>query len=220
MRSRLTTAERRNQILTAASRLIRENGYHVVGMRDIAEAVGIRGPSLYKHFDSKIAILEAIVESVTTDFIEERIDALVSGAPVAPQLRALVVEQLIYLAANGDALTVADHDLLALPEESVLRIQGQRRRYQRAITTLIKEGVESRELSSSDPNLAGYAFFDMINGAVRWFRPRGDLERYQLAERYSHIIVDDMLGPVREVAPAVRIGLGIEPVSVYDSSGS
>ena len=50
------------KILIASIRLFSQHGYNEVSMRNIAEAVGIKVPSIYSHFESKQAILDAIYE--------------------------------------------------------------------------------------------------------------------------------------------------------------
>ena len=57
----------RDAIVTAAARFFAERGYAAVGMRDVAEAVGVRGASLYHHFASKEEILYAICLTVTEE---------------------------------------------------------------------------------------------------------------------------------------------------------
>lgn len=52
----------RQMILTQALRLFSENGYDAVSVGEIAEAVGIKAPSLYNHFRSKQAIFDAVIE--------------------------------------------------------------------------------------------------------------------------------------------------------------
>lgn len=48
---------RRDEILTAALALFRQYGYHGVGIDQIAEVVGLAGPSVYAHYASKTDIL-------------------------------------------------------------------------------------------------------------------------------------------------------------------
>ncbi|MEU5762965.1 TetR/AcrR family transcriptional regulator [Nocardia sp. NPDC047648] len=50
---------RRQAILRAAVRLFARDGFANVEMEDIGDAVGISGPSLYNHFDTKVDILVA-----------------------------------------------------------------------------------------------------------------------------------------------------------------
>ena len=55
----MSTKER---ILNEALRLFSERGYNDVYVSDIAEAVGIKAPSLYKHFKGKQEIFDSCVE--------------------------------------------------------------------------------------------------------------------------------------------------------------
>ncbi len=55
----MTTKQR---ILNEALTLFSERGYSAVYVADIAEAVGIKAPSLYKHFKSKQEIFDSCVE--------------------------------------------------------------------------------------------------------------------------------------------------------------
>jgi AcrR family transcriptional regulator len=58
--SLLGEPSRRERILTAAAGLFHRHGFAAVTMSDIGRAVGIAGPSLYRHFAGKPAILDAI----------------------------------------------------------------------------------------------------------------------------------------------------------------
>jgi len=55
----------REKILEAAIVLFSERGFSAVSQREIAAAVGIKAASIYNHFQSKEAILEAIVERLS-----------------------------------------------------------------------------------------------------------------------------------------------------------
>jgi AcrR family transcriptional regulator len=54
---------RARQIVDAARQLIEEQGLEALSMRQLAERLGIRAPSIYKHFQGKEA-LEAILISI------------------------------------------------------------------------------------------------------------------------------------------------------------
>lgn len=55
---------RREAIVAAAAGLIAERGYAAVGMDDIGAAAGVTGPAIYRHFDSKAAVLAEVFERV------------------------------------------------------------------------------------------------------------------------------------------------------------
>jgi AcrR family transcriptional regulator len=54
-------ADRREQILAAASALFIDRGYHNVSAADVAAAVGITAPALYRHFRGKRELLYHVV---------------------------------------------------------------------------------------------------------------------------------------------------------------
>ncbi|RZQ63860.1 TetR/AcrR family transcriptional regulator [Amycolatopsis suaedae] len=51
--------DRREQIAATAAELFCARGYHNVGIGDIAEAVGVTGPAIYRHFSTKQDVLAA-----------------------------------------------------------------------------------------------------------------------------------------------------------------
>ena len=59
-----TTKER---ILAEAVKLFAKEGYEAVSVDEIAKAVGIKAPSLYKHYKNKRAIFDSILR-----FMEQR----------------------------------------------------------------------------------------------------------------------------------------------------
>lgn len=58
----------KQKILDKALELFSERGYGSVSVGDIADAVGIKAPSLYNHFPSKQAIFDAIVEDTARQY--------------------------------------------------------------------------------------------------------------------------------------------------------
>ena len=54
----------KERIQSEALRLFAENGYHAVTVEQIAAAVGIKAPSLYKHYSGKRAIFDGIVHQM------------------------------------------------------------------------------------------------------------------------------------------------------------
>jgi AcrR family transcriptional regulator len=58
----------RNEILDAAWAVVRESGWSGLTQRSVAERVGMRAPSLYGHFDSKLAIVDAMFGQAWAEF--------------------------------------------------------------------------------------------------------------------------------------------------------
>ena len=61
----------KQRILDEALTLFSEKGYANVYVGDIAEKVGIKAPSLYKHYKNKRAIFDAIIEEMNNRFLAQ-----------------------------------------------------------------------------------------------------------------------------------------------------
>lgn len=69
--SRMPRDERRGQLLTTASDVFVDRGFHATGMDEIADRAGVSKPVLYQHFSSKLDLYLAV--------LQQHVDILVSG---------------------------------------------------------------------------------------------------------------------------------------------
>jgi AcrR family transcriptional regulator len=66
-----TIESRRDQILYAASKLFASKGYQATSVGDIADALALTGPALYRHFPSKQAVLDAVCLAAMQSILED-----------------------------------------------------------------------------------------------------------------------------------------------------
>lgn len=71
----------KEKILNEALRLFSEKGYSDVYVGDIAEAVGIKAPSLYKHFKGKQEIFDSCVEKFYERMTQVRNNLMLPETP-------------------------------------------------------------------------------------------------------------------------------------------
>jgi AcrR family transcriptional regulator len=90
---RLRRAERREQLLAAATQAFAHGGFAATSLDDIAAAAGISRVLLYRHFDSKTDLYRAVLDRAvarlaaavgTRDFTDASIDALLGAAAEDP----------------------------------------------------------------------------------------------------------------------------------------
>jgi len=91
---RLRRAERREQLLAAATHAFARAGFAATSLDDIAEQAGISRVLLYRHFDSKTDLYRAVLDRAiqrltaavgTRDFTYASIDALLGAAAEDPE---------------------------------------------------------------------------------------------------------------------------------------
>ncbi|MFF2370916.1 TetR/AcrR family transcriptional regulator [Agromyces sp. NPDC058110] len=68
--ARTRPKDRRQQIAMAAAEAFSERGYHQVSMGDVAAAVGISAPALYRHFPNKYALFVDAAERLANGLLE------------------------------------------------------------------------------------------------------------------------------------------------------
>src|SRR4051812_45992570 len=82
--------DRKAQLAAVAAELFRARGFPGVGIKDIADAAGVTGPALYRHFADKQAILAYVVLSGFEDLEAATAEALSDSVPPSDQLQSLL----------------------------------------------------------------------------------------------------------------------------------
>ena len=137
-------ATTRERILTEASRLFAERGYDGTSTRQIADAVGIRQPSLFHHFASKQAIMEALLDltyAAPAD-VAERLAG--EPGPAADRLGEYVRWDVAYtLGLPYDLSAAVAGDVLEQP--AFARFRRDRDRLHAARRRIIEQGIAAGE---------------------------------------------------------------------------
>ncbi len=187
----------RELIARAAAGLFASDGYHDVGIREVAAALGMRGPSIYHHFASKEEILYAICLTVTREPVLEQLPLLDAAGTPASRLRALARGHVLHLTRRQVEHLVGRHEMSALNPAHRAEIDDHRRFYHRRVRDTIAAGVAAGQLTVVDADLATFAMLDMLNGTSSWFRSDGPVHAEALADAYAELAVGGLLGARR-----------------------
>jgi AcrR family transcriptional regulator len=120
---------RKEKILAAAAELIARDGYHAVSLADIGREAGIVGSGVYRHFDSKIAILVALFDGVIDDLLTDEQRIVDSEGDLARALDLLVDGQVEFVVGNREIAQVYHHEIANLPQEDRRRLRRKQRLY-------------------------------------------------------------------------------------------
>src|ERR1700688_1674471 len=114
-RSRMK-AERRVQLVRAATRLFAERWFRAVSMEDLAAEAGVSGPAVYRHFASKEALLADLLIDVSEQLLEQGARRA-SGAPPTTSLSSLIAFHTEFALRDRDLIRIQDHDFAILATE-------------------------------------------------------------------------------------------------------
>jgi len=110
--NRLSGPERRESILSAAQGLFASKGFHGVSVDEIARAVDVSPAILYRHFDSKQALYNSVLEKFSHQR-QSYVDTIVNhGTRFEDALAGMTQVYIAYIEKNPDILRIELHSLL------------------------------------------------------------------------------------------------------------
>jgi TetR/AcrR family transcriptional regulator, cholesterol catabolism regulator len=178
-RPKKTAAERddgnrRLELLAAAARLFRQQGFAATSTRDIAAAAGMRSGSPFYHFENKQALLAAVMREGMRSALQRQSDALGrlrGGASSGERLQALVRNHFeVLLGPDSDFIPVMLYEWRALGEQQLAEIKALKDVYEAAWVPVLK-GLHAEGRLSGDPALARLMIFGALNWTVQWYQP-------------------------------------------------
>lgn len=184
-----TALSRREQLLTEATRLFDERGYHAVNNEDIGHACGTTGPNVYNHFDAKIDLL---VTAITRGFDRRRLSARQALAEVTEPREALsrlLSAHITFALEDGHLIGAMVTELVNLPD-TVRKACVQEQREYLDLWMRVLDAVRPG-LDESEARITIGAMTTVIANAARTgrFRPRTDLAD-RLAEICTALLLD------------------------------
>lgn len=121
--------ERREEILRVAGELFQRGGFHNVGLDQIGNALGISGPALYGHFDSKSALLVALMDRIVEEISGPAPALVESCANRANSLVRLVDHHVDVALRKRSLILLWAEQQHSLPAEDRGRLRKRQRDY-------------------------------------------------------------------------------------------
>jgi AcrR family transcriptional regulator len=177
-----------NELLERAADLFAERGFNGTSLQDVADTMGMTRPAIYHYFESKEALLTALVEGLTEGraaqlaAIRRRTD--LSSAEKLRAATTLMATQMARHPARFRLLIQGEADL---PEHLASKNNKAKRDVLAHVVAIIDEGVRSGVFRARDPRLAAFAILGMCNWIAWWFKPQSPLSVETVAEEFAHM---------------------------------
>ncbi len=196
----------KEKIFDAAIDLFAEKGYDGVSIRDIAKAVGIKESSVYKHYPSKEAILDAVFaymqEKLYRETVPRDYDRLV-GAQTVETTLANGFGQLAAFVTDPYMLKIMRIITIEMYHNDRIRAFFREQMFERPVDemeTLFRTMAEHGKIRCSDPRALAtayfafsvYMYFDTF--MIRYGEPL-DFERIERKSRAQMKLFLEMLRP-------------------------
>ena len=188
----------KDRILDSALTLFSERGYDGVGVDQIAENAGIKGPSLYKHFKGKEDILNSLIEKAESYYQDN------FGSANDPGKIPVSMNELISMSLKRIEFTLhdpvvrkvrrmltmeqfRDHRIALLTTKyNIDSVQGL---YQRIFREMMDNGI----LKRSDPALLSMSFAAPISLLIQMCdrEPEREKEAMELIEEFLRYFANE-----------------------------
>lgn len=156
--------ERKARIMAAAADLVARKGYHAVSMAEIGSAAGITGSGVYRHFDSKSAVLVALFDRVIDDLLRDEQQILETTTDLARALDQLIAGQVEFVVGDRELAQVYHHEINNLPDEDRRRLRRKQRLYLEEWVHLVDELRD--DLNDADARTVVHAAIGAIQSTL------------------------------------------------------
>lgn len=187
------TNGRREELVHKAAHLFRTKGFKGTTTRDIASAMGMRSGSPFYYFDSKGALLCAVMQTgmeIASVSQDEILKSWTKNTSPKQRLRDLVHGHLRALLDVGrDFMPVLTYEWPWLTVEQRQAVAKQKDDYEAAWMPTLKSLYLNGEIHSR-PEIARFFIFGALNWMVYWFNPKGPLKIEDLTTEAMNFFID------------------------------
>ncbi|GEM_PF-311060 len=188
-RQRLSTKERRREIMEAALRILHTQGVAGLTLRQLAADIRLSEAAIYRHFSNKQEIVEHVAAHVFRG--PPAID-LRPDAAAQEQLRQIIFAQLRFLDANPYITAVVFQEEIFREFPGVERMFVEHRRaMMERMAAVVREGQRRGTVrTTASPEVIAVIFLGTIRELVSEWRTAGF--RHSLLDR-AKPVVDELM---------------------------
>ena len=189
-------------ILNTACALFAQQGYMRASIADLADACRISRGALYHYFDSKEAILLAILDAHVRRMIADVDAGMARQSSNLDRFRAAIraIVELNARSSNEQRLILNDLTFLSEAEQKAVKAL-QRQLVDTVSDLLVRLDAEGRIVKRSK-KVYTMMLFGMLNFSHTWYDPKGDIAPQEFAD----MVVDQFLYGF--TAPAAKAPAG------------
>jgi len=180
---------RRMELVRAAAKLFRDQGYERTTVRDLGNAVGLQSGSLFYHFRTKEEILVAVMALGISATTEQLSEAIARAHGTREKLAALFHVHLnSLLGDNQAALEVMLYEWRSVSEAAKPGLIVLRDRYE-ALWQEVLDAAAAEGLVKKDTRLLRRTLLGSLHWSVQWYRSTGELSVDQLADHMLALVL-------------------------------
>ncbi len=176
---------RLQHLVTTATAIFAERGYHATSMRDLSRASGMSLAGIYHYVRSKHELLFLIQDQCFAEVHAGAVATLERTTDPEERVQAFIRHHLVFFTGHMDKMKVLSHEDDELEGTMRQQVRERKRAYVDLLTSLLNE-VDHRPVNQV---VAGYTLFGMMNWIYTWYNPAGAIRPEQLAEDVARLFL-------------------------------
>lgn len=183
-------------ILTTACGLFARQGYMRASIADLADACKLSRGALYHYFDSKEAILFAILDAHIREMIADVEAAMAGKATTLEQFRAAIQAIVALNARSSDEQRVILNDLSFLGETEQDAIKALERQLVDTVSDLLLKLDKEGKIVRRTKKIYSMMLFGILNFSHTWYDPKGGVDPSEFADMVVDLFLYGFTMPV------------------------
>jgi AcrR family transcriptional regulator len=183
----LDKSVRKQKIIDTAAYLFHKKGYISTTLDDVSKKLGLSKAALYHYVSSKDELLSIIYTQTFNNIFMDTNKISNMDLPPDEKLRLILHKHIKNIIIKSlPMFSVFFSEETQLPEKDYQKIREEKRKYNRIVEEILKEGISKGIFTKVDIKLQSYAILGMCNWIYKWYKP--DQKKYTPDQIADHII--------------------------------
>lgn len=155
----------RERLLENGAALFAVKGFHGVGVEELGLSVGLTGPSIYRHFRTKGALLAEMLISASSALAEGADEVIAQNLSPKQTLSGLIGRHIEFAITYPDLIRVHERDFNNLAANDARQVRRLQRRYVELWVDQIQ--LVRRDETPESARTMAHAVFGLLNSTPR-----------------------------------------------------
>ncbi|MFH5926843.1 TetR/AcrR family transcriptional regulator [Roseomonas xinghualingensis] len=186
---------KRRALVREAARAFGRRGFHNTSLEEIAEALGVTKPALYRYVRTKHEILHEAKSIAFDSGAKAREMAFAASEDPIERLRLYIIHYIDLVTSELGSYAVLAEPVTSLPPEYADPIRARMREADRALRDMVQSAMDAGFIPAGDPKLSVAFFMGAINHIARWYTPDGPLTGREIGEIFAGFVLNGLRGP-------------------------
>jgi AcrR family transcriptional regulator len=195
-------ARRRREFVDAALRVLETHGPDLP-MEAVAAEAGVTKPVLYRYFQDKSALLDALSERGSEILLDRLIPAIRAGCPALSRVRDAVGAYFAVIDEHPNLYWLLAHEARGDADGGPGSIQQNKEFIATALTAVFGDYLRAYGLDSGGAEPWAYGMTGLVQSTGEWWLQRRSMSRATVIEYVTRIIWAAISGMLRGAGIAV-----------------